>query len=300
MLKLLVWQPCSEKHCSRWWQSCNMKAGYQSTLGGGQSSPVNQVHLPANIQWTRNKLFWVFEGLQTLVSAYCMYIVYCSRLIYSWKHHSHSHRTEAQTHCLAAVCLSLQSKPSFGISHTLPSTNILCFSKVCFTPLHFYERPTLVPVFTNGKQSEEYFCFPQPPPLKGEKWKQSSHLFCRSILYSEQQEWPCQAPSPGTTPRISASSHHSSELCLRASVLYLDLFYASLSDMCLKVTVSFLYDISAYKTFHRKSLVWGSGENLYFHWSQLYHHSEAQSPSSASPPAPCCLMNGQSLHPAEG
>lgn len=208
-----------------------------------------------------------------------MYIVYCSRLIYPEKHHSCFHRTEAQTHCLAAVCLSLQSKPSFGIPHTLPSTNILCFSKVRFTPLHFYERPTLAPVFANGKQSEEYFCFYQPPPLKGEKWKQSSHLLCRSILYPEQQERPCQAPSPGTTPMISAPSHQNCELCLRASVFYLDLFCASLSEMCPKVTASFLYAVSAYNRFHRKSLVWRSGRNLYFHWSQLYHHSEAKSPS---------------------
>ena len=32
-------------------------------------------------------------------------------------------------------------------------------SKVCFTPLHFYKRPTLVPVFFNWKKSKEDFCF---------------------------------------------------------------------------------------------------------------------------------------------
>ena len=145
------------------------ESGYQSTLGGRRAALLKRVTCLQTLNEQGINFFCVFEGLQTLVSTYCMYIVYCSRLIYPEKHHSCFHRTEAQTHCLAAVCLSLQSKPSFGIPHTLPSTNILCFSKVRFTPLHFYERPTLAPVFANGKQSEEYFCFYQPPPLKGEK-----------------------------------------------------------------------------------------------------------------------------------
>lgn len=105
---------------------------------------------------------------------------------------------------------------------------------------------------------------------------------------------------PSSLPRNYTQDLHGFELCLRASIFYLDLFCVSLREMCPKVTASFLYAISAYNRFHRKSLVWGSGWNLYFHWSQLYHHSEAQSPSPASPPAPCCLMNGESLHPAEG
>lgn len=37
--------------------------------------------------------------------------------------------------------------------------SIFCFLKVCFMPLHFLERPTLVPVFLNQKNSEEDFCF---------------------------------------------------------------------------------------------------------------------------------------------
>lgn len=34
-----------------------------------------------------------------------------------------------------------------------------CFSEVCFTPFCFWESPTLVPIFTNRKKSEEDFHF---------------------------------------------------------------------------------------------------------------------------------------------
>lgn len=38
-------------------------------------------------------------------------------------------------------------------------TGILCFLKVLIRPLSFSERPTLVPVFTNRKKSQEDFQF---------------------------------------------------------------------------------------------------------------------------------------------
>ena len=38
-------------------------------------------------------------------------------------------------------------------------TAIPHFSKARFTPLHFYKRPTLVPVFANRKKSKEDFQF---------------------------------------------------------------------------------------------------------------------------------------------
>lgn len=35
----------------------------------------------------------------------------------------------------------------------------LCYLKICFMPLSFYETPTLVPTFTNRKKSKENFHF---------------------------------------------------------------------------------------------------------------------------------------------
>ena len=67
-------------------------------------------------------------------------------------------------------------------------------------PLHFYERPALVPVFINWKISEEDFPFYKK---KGEKWKQ--HLVVvlqQDIKEAEQRDWH-QAPS---TLRTVASS----------------------------------------------------------------------------------------------
>jgi len=48
------------------------------------------------------------------------------------------------------------------VRHQLKKLQKIQFSrylKVCFMLLGFYWRPTLVPVFTNWKKSEEDFCF---------------------------------------------------------------------------------------------------------------------------------------------
>lgn len=63
------------------------------------------------------------------------------------------------------------------------------------------------------------------------KWKQ---WFCTEAAHNiEQQEGHHHAPFPWATLSISASSHHSFELCLWGSVLF-DLFWASVSKMCPK------------------------------------------------------------------
>ena len=90
-------------------------------------------------------------------------------------------------------------------------------------PLCSQERPILVGFFFFQKKSEEDFCFYE----KRQKAK---------IAHPEQGEWLHQAPSPETTPNISASGCHSVDLCLWASVLYLHSFYASVSKMCPKIS----------------------------------------------------------------
>ena len=79
----------------------------------------------------------------------------------------------------------------------------------------------------------------------------------------KQQEGPRRVPSPGTTLSVSAPRRHRFEQGLQASVLYLDLFCASVSKMCPKVIASLLRAISAYETVHRKPLLPDSEGNLY-------------------------------------
>ena len=74
----------------------------------------------------------------------------------------------------------------------------------------------------------------------------------------QQWEWPCQAPSLGTT--LSASSLPGFELCLWASVLYINSFGASVSKMCPKVIISLLYAILINERFHWMLCFWIVGE----------------------------------------
>ena len=82
-------------------------------------------------------------------------------------------------------------------------------SKVCFTPLCFYERPTLVPVFTNGRGFSLLL-----KKAKSENRVQGAAIEAAGMLSSERREWRHQAPSPETTLGISALGRHGFELCL--------------------------------------------------------------------------------------
>ena len=119
-------------------------------------------------------------------------------------------------------------------------TGIPAFQKFAWKPLHFYVRPTLVPVFANQKRSEEDFKLFVIAPLpytisfyeRFHKNKRSSSIvrkpvpFLRTerstqflllrkkakIMFSIWFAASCLALSLGTTPIISVSSHHSFEL----------------------------------------------------------------------------------------
>ena len=74
-----------------------------------------------------------------------------------------------------------------------------------------------LPIFTNQKKSSGL----QLLQCKKVKAKQCSVLVLQTKWCTQQQEWCHQAPSLGTTFSISASSHHSIELCLWVSMLHL-------------------------------------------------------------------------------
>ena len=105
-----------------------------------------------------------------------------------------------------------------------------CFLKIHYTPLHFYERPTLVPVFTNRKKFEEDFCFYE------KRWKAKIALgICFAVncftvsTHPEQENWHHQAPSPAI---VLGLKPHRFEMCLWASVIYLNIFCVSVNKMC--------------------------------------------------------------------
>lgn len=116
-------------------------------------------------------------------------------------------------------------------------TSIPCFSQVDVMPLPFYERPSLVPVSTNQKKSEENFHFHK----KAKSKNSVQGLFCSEPLQRHHRPQEMRVVSPDSFPKnyilsVSTSSCHSFELCLWASVFYLDLLCESFSKMWPKVS----------------------------------------------------------------
>lgn len=94
-----------------------------------------------------------------------------------------------------------------------------------FTLCHFALWETYVSTcFADKKKSKEDFCFYEK---KAKNEKSFQHLFCRELLQRHHAPRAARVALPsslsGNYTSISASSCHSSELCLRASVFYLNL-----------------------------------------------------------------------------
>lgn len=97
------------------------------------------------------------------------------------------------------------------------------FGSFMYRYVCFYEKLTLVPVFTNQKKSKEDFHFYR----KRQVTKTVFSVWQGAITEAAAPtaaEGPSKLPSPGPTLSISA--------CLGASVPYLDGFCASLSKTC--------------------------------------------------------------------
>lgn len=110
-------------------------------------------------------------------------------------------------------------------------------SESCVMSLWFYTRLTSVPVFTNQKNLRRIITF--TTKVEKQKWCLAFVLeqALREVVHMPDSEGDiAQAPCPGTTLGVSTASHHGFELGLWASVLFLNLFHASVSKMFSEVS----------------------------------------------------------------
>ena len=111
------------------------------------------------------------------------------------------------------------------------------FQKFMFCYFAFTKRPTLVPGFPNRKKSKKGFLlFRKEAPREN----CVQRPFCSEPWGRWQAPRAARGAPPSSSPEsrlsISASCCHGFALCLWASVLYLDLFCASVIEMCPRVS----------------------------------------------------------------
>lgn len=105
------------------------------------------------------------------------------------------------------------------------------FSKF-FMPLHFCKRPTAVPRFINWNWKR--VCTFRKRTKSEKKHSAFFFFFCSGLVLRKSTPQEARVALPSSFPGNILSICYSFELCLWASVLYLDLFCASLATCVLK------------------------------------------------------------------
>ena len=119
----------------------------------------------------------------------------------------------------------------------------------------FYERPTLAPALAQWKKSEEDFHFyKKEKKQKAEEWH--SALVCSRVALTEAVYCELWGAPPSSFPGTVLSTSASFAPPLWAPVLYLDLFCAWLSKMCLKQLLLHFVPFQLMETFTRMLYFW--------------------------------------------
>lgn len=128
---------------------------------------------------------------------------------------------------------NVPGRTEFSILITLKiNTGNLAFQKfaLCFIPLRSYKTPMLTTIFANWRESKKDFRFYE------KRWKMKivfSICFAGSCYRGSAPQAARVAPPSSVPGNLHSGSQHeaalSSELCLTASVPYLDLFCAFIS-----------------------------------------------------------------------
>lgn len=125
--------------------------------------------------------------------------------------------------------------------------------------LCFYQRPAIAPVFTNRKQIQKGASLSR----KEVKSRNGIQRVCTQLLGGsghEHQDRHRHAPflERGSASQLQAAT----ALPVWASVLYLNLFCASISKMCPRLIAALLFTCFGLKRFHGNTLLLDSGKRL--------------------------------------